>query len=152
MKIVIANDHHGIKKKNIIIKYLNKKGHEVVDLGTNNTNIVDFPEYGFNVGNSVKNKIADLGILICGTGIGMSIAANKVKGIRCAKINNIKEAKLSKEHNDANVLAIPAYLSNFLIKDMLDVFIKTKPNTLERYRRRNLMLDEYEGEKIDNVD
>lgn len=152
MKIVIANDHHGIKKKNIIIKYLNKKGHEVVDLGTNNTNIVDFPEYGFNVGNSVKNKTADLGILICGTGIGMSIAANKVKGIRCAKINNIKEAKLSKEHNDANVLAIPAYLSNFLIKDMLDVFIKTKPNTLERYRRRNLMLDEYEGEKIDNVD
>mgnify|MGYP003399832134 CR=1 FL=1 len=116
MKIVIANDHHGIKKKNMIIKYLNKRGHEVVDLGTNNTNIVDFPEYAFNVGNGVKNKTADLGILICGTGIGMSIAANKVKGVRCAKINNIKEAKLSKEHNDANVLAIPAYLSNFLIK------------------------------------
>lgn len=152
MKIIIANDHHGVKKKNIILRYLKKRGHEVIDLGTNNTNMVDFPEYGFKVGNGVKNGDADFGILICGTGIGMSIAANKIKGIRCAKINNIKEAKLSKEHNDANVIAIPAYLSNFLIKDMLDAFIKTKPNTLERYKRRNFVLDNYEEGKISNVD
>lgn len=152
MKIVIANDHHGVKKKNSIVKYLKKRGHIIVDLGTKDTNIVDFPEYGFNVGKYVINGDADFGILICGTGIGMSIAANKVKGIRCAKINNVKEAKLSKEHNNANVIAIPSYLSNFIIKDMLDVFIKTKPNTLERYQRRNSILDSYEGDSKENVD
>lgn len=147
MKVIIANDHHGVKKKNAILKYLRKKGHEVVDLGTNNTNIVDFPEYGFKVGESVKNKEVDIGILICGTGIGMSIAANKVKGIRCAKINNIKEAKLAKEHNDANVLALPGYLPIFILKDMLDAYFKANPNTLERYGKRNKILDNYEGEK-----
>ena len=152
MKIVIANDHHGIKKKNIIVKYLKKKGHEIVDLGTNDTNMVDFPEYGFNVGKYVKAKHAEFGILICGTGIGMSIAANKVKGIRCAKINNVKEAKLAKEHNDANVIALPSYLGNFLLKDMLDAFLKTNPNTLERYKRRNMLLDNYEEEIENNVD
>lgn len=152
MKIVIANDHHGVKKKNAIINYLKKKGHEINNLGTNNTNIVDFPEYAFKVAKCVSTNDADFGILICGTGIGMSIAANKVKGIRCAKINNVKEAKLCKEHNNANVLAIPAYLPNFLIKDMLDVYIKAKTNTLERYVRRNYILDNYSEGILNNVD
>ena len=146
MKIAIANDHHGVNKKNMIIKYLKNKGYQVTDLGTNDTNIVDFPQYSFEVSNMVIDKKVDLGILICGTGIGMSIAANRVKGIRCAKINNVKDARFAKEHNSANVLAIPSYLTNFNIKRMLDTFIKQVPSKLDRYRRRNEMLDEYNSE------
>ena len=146
MRVVIANDHHGVNKKNMIIKYLKNKGHEVTDLGTNDTNIVDFPQYGFKVSNMVVNKKVDFGILICGTGIGMSIAANRVKGVRCAKINNVREAKLAKEHNHANILAIPSYLTNLNIKRMLDTFIKQVPSELDRYKRRNEMLDEYNSE------
>ena len=146
MIIAIANDHHGVKKKRMILKYLKNKGYKIVDLGTNDTNMVDYPKYSFEVSKMVANNQADLGILICGTGIGMSIAANKVKGIRCAKINNVKEAKLAREHNDANVLAVPSYLRDFTIKRMLDSFIKKSPSQLERYKRRNEMLDNYTGE------
>ena len=143
MKIVIANDHHGVNKKNMIIKYLKKKGHEIVDLGTNDTNIVDYPKYSFAASEMVSTNQVEFGILICGTGIGMSIAANRIKGIRCAKVNNVKDAKLAKEHNNANILAIPSYLCNFIIKDILDAYMKTSPNTLDRYQRRNVMLDSY---------
>ncbi|HPF82628.1 MAG TPA: RpiB/LacA/LacB family sugar-phosphate isomerase [Bacilli bacterium] len=151
MKIVLANDHRGVKKKTKIKDYLKKRGYEVLDLGTNNTIIVNYPEYAFKAAKMVQNKNADLAILICGTGIGMSIAANKVKGIRCAKIDNVKEAKLAKEHNNANAISISSELSIFLIKDMLEAFLNAEPNTLERYKIRNDMLDNYhEDSKNDN--
>lgn len=149
MVIAIANDHHGVERKNKIKNYLEKKGYKVIDIGTDSTEIVDYPEYAFKVGKLVQNKEADLGILLCGTGIGMSIAANKLKGIRCAKIDNVNDAKLAKEHNNANVLAMSSTKSMFVVKDMLDVFFKTKMNSLERYQRRNDMLDNY-AEDINN--
>lgn len=150
MKIIIASDHHGVKTKYKIKKYLTKRGFELIDYGTNTGEMVDYPNYAFKVAKSIQQKEADLGILLCGTGIGMSIAANKVRGIRCAKIDNIKDAKLAKEHNNANIIAISSSISMFIVKDMLDVFLKTVPNPLERYKRRNDMLDNYIEDKNDN--
>ena len=135
MKIAIAADHHGVKTKEKIKKYLEHLGHEVIDYGTNNTTSVDYPEYAFKVGKALKEEI-ELGILICGTGIGMSIAANKVEGVRCALVHNTKEAKLTKEHNNANCIALSSTLSMFRIKDILDVFINTKFSNEERHIRR----------------
>lgn len=149
MVIAIANDHHGVERKNKIKNYLEKKGYKVIDVGTGSPEIVDYPEYAFKVGKLVQNKEADLGILLCGTGIGMSIAANKLRGIRCAKIDNVNDAKLAKEHNNANILAMSSTKSMFVVKDMLDIFFKTKMNSLERYQRRNDMLDNY-AEDINN--
>lgn len=150
MKIIIACDHHGVKRKDKIKKYLTKRGYDLIDYGTNTEQIVDYPNYAFKVAKSIQQKEADLGILLCGTGIGMSIAANKVRGIRCAKIDNIKDARLAKEHNNANVITMSSTISMFLVKDMLDVFLKTVPNSLERYQRRNDMLDNYIEDRNDN--
>lgn len=150
MKIIIASDHHGVKRKEKIKKYLTKKGYEVIDYGTNTDQMVDYPNYAFKVAKSIQQKEADLGILLCGTGIGMAIAANKVRGIRCAKIDNTKDAKLAKEHNNANIIAMSSTISMFIAKDMLDAFLKTVPNPLERYQRRNDMLDNYMEDNNDN--
>lgn len=150
MKIIIATDHHGVKKKEKIKKYLIKKGYEVLDYGTNTQETVDYPNYAFKVAKSIQQKEADLGILLCGTGIGMSIAANKVRGIRCAKIDNTKDARLAKEHNNANIIAMSSTISMLIVKDMLDAFLKTVPNPLEKYQRRNDMLDNYIEDRNDN--
>lgn len=142
MKIGIAADHHGIKAKNNIKKYLERLGHELIDFGPESNESVDYPEYAFKVGNALKEEI-ELGILICGTGIGMSIAANKVNGVRCALVHNIKEAKLAKEHNNANCIALSSSLSMIRIKDILDVFVNTKFSNIERHQRRVDMIDNY---------
>lgn len=142
MKIGIASDHKGIKTKEKIKKYLEYLGYEIIDYGTNNTTSVDYPEYAFKIGNALKEEV-ELGILICGTGIGMSIAANKVKGVRCALVHNIKEAKLAKEHNNANCIALSSTLNMFRIKDILDVFINTKFSNEERHQRRVDMINNY---------
>ena len=105
MTIAMASDHRGYKLKQEIIENLQKE-YQILDLGTNSEESVDFPKYGIALGEAIKNKKADLGIAICGTGIGISIAVNKVKGVMCAKISNIEEAKLAKEHNNANVIAL----------------------------------------------
>ena len=106
MKICLGSDHRGYKLKEIIKVYLQEKGYEIIDVGTKNFDRVDFPDYCFSLCQKVVNKDAEIGILFCGTGIGMTIAANKVKGIYCARITNVKEAKLAKEHNDANVIVL----------------------------------------------
>ena len=142
MKIGIASDHKGVKTKEKIKKYLEHFGYEVIDYGTNNPTSVDYPEYAFNVGKALKEEI-ELGILICGTGIGMSIAANKVEGVRCALVHNTKEAKLTKEHNNANCIALSSTLSMFRIKDILDVFINTKFSNEGRHQRRVDMINNY---------
>ena len=106
MRIGIANDHRGVYAKEIISKYLIEKGYGVVNYGTDTKDAVDFPDYAYKLGKGVLNKEVDLGIAICGTGIGMSIALNKMKGIYCAKVSKESEAVLSKAHNNANVIAI----------------------------------------------
>lgn len=108
MKIAIGCDHGGYELKEEIKKYIESKGAEVVDYGTHSEASVDYPEYGLKVAEAVSQNETDLGILICGTGLGMSYVANKVKGIRCAVVSDVFSAEMSKLHNNANVLALGA--------------------------------------------
>ncbi len=108
MKIVIGSDHGGFELKETISEYLLKKGLEVQDIGVFVPDSVDYPDYAKKVGEVIASGDADLGIVICGTGIGMSISANKIEGIRCALCNDVYSAKMAKGHNDANVIALGA--------------------------------------------
>ena len=108
MKIGIGNDHAGVELKNEIVAHLQERGCEVVYFGTDTHDRCNYPEYGEKVGRAVASKEVDLGILICGTGVGISLAANKVEGIRAVVCSEPYSAKLSKEHNNTNVLALGA--------------------------------------------
>ena len=144
MKVGIVSDHRGIYLKRILIEYLEHSGYEVVNYGTDTDESVDFPEYAFKLGDGIKKKDVDMGIAICGTGIGMSIALNKVKGIYCAKISNINEAVLCRSHNDANVIAISADIDDDLAKSMVDKFLVTSFSVDPKYARRNKMIKDKE--------
>ena len=144
MTIAMASDHRGYKLKQEIIENLQKE-YQILDLGTNSEESVDFPKYGIALGEAIKNKKADLGIAICGTGIGISIAVNKVKGVMCAKISNIEEAKLAKEHNNANVIALSGKTSTEEALKMIKIFLKSTPNKEEKYQRRINQIIEYEN-------
>lgn len=143
MKIAIANDHNGVEIKNELKKYIYKLGYDIIDFGSNGGEKSDYPLYAYKVGNSVVSLETDLGILICGTGIGMSIACNKVKGIRCAKVSNIDEAKLCKQHNNANVIAISSKCPMWKLKRIVKSFIVTPFSNEERHIRRNSLIDNY---------
>ena len=104
MKIVIGNDHAGVDLKNKVKEELRKKGHEVINVGTDTLDSVDYPDIAALASEKVLSGEAQFGILICGTGIGISIAANKIKGIRAANCTNTTMAKLTRQHNDANIL------------------------------------------------
>ena len=106
MKIVIGSDHGGYRLKEQLKEGLLALGHDFVDLGTNGTDSVDYPDFGRAVGEAVARGEFSRGIVICGTGIGISIAANKVRGIRAALVHDVTTARLAAEHNDANVLAL----------------------------------------------
>ncbi len=106
MKIGIGSDHGGFFLKNILKKKLEEEGYDVVDFGCDSDLSVDYPKYGFIVGEAVACNEVDRGIVICGTGIGISIAANKVRNVRCALVNDLFSAKLTRLHNDSNVLAL----------------------------------------------
>lgn len=134
MKIGISNDHHGVELKNKIMKYLHEKSIECINFGTNDNESVDYVEYAVKLCTAINEKKVDLGILICGTGIGMSIAANKIKGIRCGKVSTVREATLTKEHNMANVIALSEYTEN--LEEIVYAFINTKYSTEERHIRR----------------
>lgn len=108
MKVAIGADHAGYEEKENIKKTLDEIGVEYIDLGTNSLDSVDYPDFGKAVGEAVANGEAEQGIVVCGSGIGISIAANKVKGIRAALVWNEETAQLARQHNDANVLAIGA--------------------------------------------
>jgi len=127
MKIAIGSDHGGFELKGKVINFLNQNGYEVLDLGCNSTDSVDYPKYGRMVGEAVVEKKADKGIVICGTGIGIGIAANKVKGVRAALCTNTTMARLTREHNDANVLSMGARMvGDILALEMVEVFLTTK--------------------------
>lgn len=106
MKIAVGCDHGGIVLKESVVKTLERLGAEVVDLGCYSTDSVDYPEYGEKVAKEVASGMADAGVIMCGTGIGISIAANKVKGIRAAVVTNTYMAQLTKNHNNANIIAL----------------------------------------------
>ncbi|HHX16571.1 MAG TPA: RpiB/LacA/LacB family sugar-phosphate isomerase [Mollicutes bacterium] len=144
MKIGITADHRGYNLKEKLIKYLEKKGHETIDYGTNSTESVDYPDFAFKLGEEYINKSFDYGIAICGNGIGISIACNKVKGIRCAKVDNDKEARSAREHNDANIIAIGTDKNIFEVKDIVDAFLSFPFSGEERHIRRIKKIEEYE--------
>lgn len=106
MKIAIASDHGGFELKEIVREYLEGKGYEMMDMGTYNTDSVDYPDYGLKAAYEVAAGHAERGIVICGTGIGISISANKVRGIRCALCHDVYSAEMTRAHNDSNVLAM----------------------------------------------
>ena len=144
MKIAIASDHKGYHLKTTLLSYLKKKKYEVLDLGTDTVFSVDYPKYAFELCEKISNKEVELGIVICGTGIGISIACNKVKGIRCAKVDNAKEAELTRLHNNANVLALNGNMFSYRAKDIVDAFLKTAFSNEERHVRRLKMIEDYE--------
>lgn len=126
MKVALGADHGGLELKEKIKSHLLNKNIEIIDKGIYELESVDYPYYGRAVGNSVVNKEADYGIVVCGTGIGISIAANKVKGVRCALCHNTTTARLTREHNDANVLALGGrILGDVLALEIVDVFLST---------------------------
>ena len=144
MKIGIANDHRGYPLKNKIIKYLTKKGYEVVDYGTTQEKSVDYTDYAFRIGEAVTLKEVDYGIVICGTGIGISIACNKVKGVRCAKVDNVRQAKLTRIDNDANIIALDGSMKTYKVLDIIDAYLKTPYSNLEKHNRRLKKIEDYE--------
>ena len=123
MKIALGADHAGFELKEKIKEYLLKKGGiEVIDKGTNSKESVDYPKYGHAVANAVVSKEVDFGILVCTTGVGISIAANKIKGVRAALCTNT----LTREHNDANILALGSgIVGQFVALDIVDTFLST---------------------------
>lgn len=142
-KIGIASDHRGYHLKQKLTKYLEKKGYTVIDYGADSAVSSDYPEPAFKLGKGVVNNEVEKGIAICGSGIGISIACNKVKGVRCAKVDNTKEIKQSRKDNDANVMAISGSMLLIRAKDIVDVFLKTKYKGEERHQRRIDMLNNY---------
>lgn len=145
MKIVIGNDHSALDLKAVIIKHLEENGHEVIDKGTYTKDSCDYPIYGEKVALAIKNKEGDLGILICGTGIGISLAANKVPGIRAAVCSEPYSAKMTRAHNNANILAFGArVVGEDLAKMIVDAFINTE-FLGERHQKRVDMLSEIEN-------
>ncbi len=145
MKIGIASDHQGYKLKSKLISYLKKQNLEVIDYGTNSEQNTDYPDYAFKIGEEIVNENISKGILICGSGIGMSIACNKVKGIRCAKVDNINEAYMTRKDNDANVIAISKKQSFWNAKKIINTFLNTEYANIDRYNRRLDKIKEYEN-------
>lgn len=145
MKIGIANDHGGVEVKNQLVKYLAFLGYQVTNYGTNKEDPVDYPLYAFKLGEAIQKKEIDVGILICKSGIGMSIAANKVKGVRCAKVETKEDAIVTREHNHSNVIALSARTDIESIKEIVKSFLETPYSNEERHVRRVQMIDKYDN-------
>jgi len=143
MNIGIANDHRGFELKQKITNFLKEKGYNIIDYGTNSSESVDYPTYAFKVGEAVRDGKISLGILICGTGIGMSIACNKVKKVRCSKVNSVDEAVLTRQHNNANVIALSEDVENAL--EIVEAFITTDFSNEEKHLRRVEMISNYDN-------
>lgn len=142
MKIGIGNDHSALELKAEIIELLEARGHEVVDYGTNSTESCDYPVYGEIVGKAVANGEVERGILICGTGLGISLAANKVRGIRAAVCSDTYTAKMSRAHNDCNILAFGARVVGAeLAKMIVEVWLDTEFEGGRHQRRVDLIMD-----------
>ncbi len=127
MKIAIAADHGGFELKGVLIEYLKEKGYEMVNLGTDSADSVDYSDYAEKCADAVLNTDVDFGIVVCGTGIGISIAANKIDGIRCALVHSPETAALAKQHNNANIISLGGRTtSDELAKKIVDSFISAK--------------------------
>jgi len=145
MKIGIGSDHAGCGMKAHIVRHLTAAGHEVVDFGTNDPGVsVDYPVYAARVSREVASGNLELGVLVCGTGIGMSIAANKVDGIRAALVHDVITARMARQHNNANVVALGARLiAPEYAVELLDTFLSTQFEV--RHQRRLDIISQIEN-------
>lgn len=142
MKIAIGNDHSAVEMKQLVQQYLEEKGYEVINFGTDSEESCDYPIYGEKVGRAVVAGEADLGVIICGTGVGISLAANKVKGVRAVVCSEPYSAKLSKQHNNTNVLAFGARVVGIeLAKMILDSWLEAEFEGGRHERRVNMIMD-----------
>ena len=127
MHIAIGADHAGYVLKNALAEHLRAGGHEVLDLGTHTADRVDYPDFGAAVGRVVAEGGADLGVCVCGSGIGIAIAANKVPGVRAATVHDVTSAHLAREHNDANVVCVGERLiGHDVAKEAIDAFVAAR--------------------------
>lgn len=146
MKIAIGSDHAGYELKEKIVTYLINRGYEVINYGTYTNESVDYPDYAKKVSYAVSDEECKYGILVCYTGIGMSIASNKVKGIRAALVGSVENAILTKEHNNANVLCLSSKdINESKAKEIVDAFLTTE-FTSGRHERRVQKIMELEDE------
>ncbi len=137
MKIAIACDHGALDLKNTVADHLGKLGHQVTDFGTYTLDSCDYPDYAAQAAKAVAEGVCDRGIVLCTTGIGVSIVANKVKGIRCALLSDVMSARLTREHNDTNMMAIGAgVVGQMLALEIVDTWIGTDFSGNERHQRR----------------
>jgi ribose 5-phosphate isomerase B len=128
MRIVLGNDHAAVEMKQAVLEYLKEAGHEVINIGTDTADRCHYPEIAAEAAEQITGGKAQLGILICGTGIGMSIAANKTKGIRAAVCSEAVSARLSREHNHANIICFGArIIGNETAFSIIDAFLKAEP-------------------------
>lgn len=143
MTIAIGSDHGGVSLKSAVIEHLQKKGVNTIDKGAYDKTSCDYSDYAVPVCNAVLSGEADLGILICGTGIGMSISANKIRGIRCAVLGDVFSAKATRSHNDANVMSLgERVIGHGLALEIVDAFLGTVFSNEPRHKRRiNKMMD-----------
>ena len=147
MNIGIANDHRGVETKQKLTEYLTNKGYNVINYGTDTEQRVDYTKYGFIIGEKVANKEVDYGIAICGSAIGISIACNKVKGVRCGKVNTPEEAIHGKERDFVNVIALSGMAPIEENIKIFDAFLDAKENTEDPvYKRRIDQIVEYEND------
>jgi ribose 5-phosphate isomerase B len=146
MKIVVGSDHRGFKAKEVIKAIVTQLGHECIDVGTDSSDPVDYPDYAYVAAMAVAKNDADRAILICGTGIGTSITANKVKGIRAALCHDELSTQISRDHNDANVLCVSGELiGDVLMRKMVEVWLSTEFSGGRHQRRINKITAIEEG-------
>ncbi len=145
MKISIACDHGALDLKNTVKAHLEKQGHQVQDFGTHTLDSCDYPDFAGAAAKAVACGDCERGIVLCTTGIGVSITANKVKGIRCALLSDVMSARLTREHNDTNMMAIGAgVVGTMLALEIVDTWIGTEFSHQERHQRRIDKLMQYE--------
>ena len=146
MKIAIACDHGALELKLAVKQHLLEKGYEVQDFGTDTPDSCDYPDFVAPAARAVASGECGKGIVLCSTGIGVSIAANKVKGIRCALLSDIMSAKLTREHNDTNMMAMGAFIvGKALALEIVDIWLTTEFSHGERHQRRIDKITALEG-------
>lgn len=144
MKIGIVSDHRGYELKQKLIEELAKANYEIINYGTDSEESVDYPDYAFILGEKVATKQVDFGVAICGSGIGISIACNKVKGVRCAKVTNEQEAQITRNDNDANVVAFSSEIPVEIALNIVKKFVNTPFSSEERHQKRINKITNYE--------
>lgn len=153
MKIVMGNDHAALEMKKEIKAYLEEKGYEIVDVGTHSPESCNYPEFGYKAARMVADGNADLGILICGTGVGISLAANKVDGIRCCVCSEPYTAKLSRQHNNTNMLAFGARVVGMdLAKMIVDAWLEAEFQGGRHATRVGMIMEIQDTQHLKGVD